>query len=108
MVPYFQPGTAYASAVAQDDELIEAERAGQSLDGNPTTYRFRPQSLGWTYGRSDTADIKDMLKTLLAMTARSDRTPEPTPRPYVASERWEESRRKENTNWLNEQLGITT
>lgn len=43
---------------------------------------------------------------LIAVTGRADKTPDPTPRPETAFDRYEAAERKKNTNFLYEKLGI--
>lgn len=89
-------------AVLDDDELISADI---DRHGKPKPTRT-PPAKGWGTIRDDLADLKDLIRVLQATVARSDKPITPTPRPETAYDRYEARERRQNTNWLNEKLGI--
>lgn len=68
----------------------------------------RPSLRGWDDMRSDMADLKDLMKVLINVAARSDKQVTFTPRPETAMDRFEAAERQLNTDHLYEQLGITS
>ena len=104
-------GSAYATSIGQDDELIAEEKRAEEAAKEaglpvPTSSR-RPSAVGWGDLRSDLADVKDLMNHLIAVTAQADKAPQPIPRPEFAIDRWERNWRDENTNWLYQAMGIS-
>lgn len=95
-------GSNYSTAVLDDDEVLslQIERFGIPKPS------LRPPLRGWDSRRDDMADVKDLLKVLINVTARSERPVTPTPRPETGMDRFEAAERRKNTDFLYGQLGI--
>lgn len=100
-------GGAFQSAVVQDDDLAQIIYAGESVDSVGQKRLTKPPSYGWDNTRTDLADLKDLLLVLIRVTARSEEPVTLHQRPETARDRWERAKRKESTDWINEQLGLT-
>lgn len=67
----------------------------------------RPSLRGWDDMRSDMADLKDLMKVLINVSAKSDKPVVPTPRPETARDRYDAEERKRNSDHLWRELGVT-